>query len=287
MKINKITPQGYCNGVKNAYNTVINILKDPNTKRPVTLLGDLIHNEFVMNELKTLGAVIINNNFSRLEMLDLVNEGTVVFSAHGVSKDVYEKAKNKNLIIVDTTCPYVSLIHNKIDEYTKDGYDIIYIGTNNHPECEGVLESNKHINLVTNIDDINKLSINNDKIYVTNQTTLSLFDLNDMYEIIKNKYPNAIIDNKICNATTLRQEAVINQEPVDLCIVVGDKKSSNTNKLAYSAKKAGINTILIESANELINYNFTDINSVSVTSGASVPSYLVDDVIEYLSNKSK
>ena len=100
MKINKITPQGYCNGVRNAYNTVINILNDPKTKKPVTLLGDLIHNEFVMNELKSLGAIIINDkNLSRLEMLDKVNEGTVVFSAHGVSKDVYIKAQKKNLNI--------------------------------------------------------------------------------------------------------------------------------------------------------------------------------------------
>ena len=286
MKINKITPQGYCNGVRNAYNTVINILNDPKTKKPVTLLGDLIHNEFVMNELKSLGAIIINDkNLSRLEMLDKVNEGTVVFSAHGVSKDVYIKAQKKNLNIIDTTCPYVSVIHNKIEEFTNKDYEIIYLGTKNHPECEGILGSNKHINLVTNLEDINMLDINNDRIYVTNQTTLSLFDLKEMYDAILKKYPNALIDNKICNATTLRQQAVINQEPVDLCIVVGDKKSSNTNKLAYSAQISGINTILIESVNELINYDFSNINSVSVTSGASVPSYLVDDVIQYLSKK--
>ncbi|MBO5711553.1 MAG: hypothetical protein J6R47_01825, partial [Acholeplasmatales bacterium] len=215
MKINKITPQGYCNGVRNAYNTVINILNDPKTKKPVTLLGDLIHNEFVMNELKSLGAIIINDkNLSRLEMLDKVNEGTVVFSAHGVSKDVYIKAQKKNLNIIDTTCPYVSVIHNKIEEFTNKDYEIIYLGTKNHPECEGILGSNKHINLVTNLEDINMLNINNDRIYVTNQTTLSLFDLKEMYDAILKKYPNALIDNKICNATTLRQQAVINQEPV-------------------------------------------------------------------------
>lgn len=286
MKINKITPQGYCNGVKNAYNIVLSIIDNQNIKRPITLLGNLIHNEFVMNELRQKGVAIKNdNNKTRLEMLDDINEGTVVFSAHGVSKKVYSKAKEKGLEIVDTTCPYVSIIHNKIDEYIDKGYEIIYIGTRNHPECEGILENNSKINLVTNTAEANDLSLNSSLIYVTNQTTLSIFDLKEIYYVIQSKYPNAIIDNKVCNATTLRQEAVLKQEPVDLCIVVGDKNSSNTNKLAYSSSKAGINTILIESVEEIKSYNFNDIKSVSVTSGASVPSYLVDEVIEFLEKK--
>ncbi len=286
MKINKITPQGYCNGVKNAYNIVLSIIDNQNIKRPITLLGNLIHNEFVMNELRQKGVAIKNdNNKTRLEMLDDINEGTVVFSAHGVSKKVYSKAKEKGLEIVDTTCPYVSIIHNKIDEYIDKGYEIIYIGTRNHPECEGILENNSKINLVTNTAEANDLSLNSSLIYVTNQTTLSIFDLKEIYDVIQSKYPNAIIDNKVCNATTLRQEAVLKQEPVDLCIVVGDKNSSNTNKLAYSSSKARINTILIESVEEIKSYNFNDIKSVSVTSGASVPSYLVDEVIEFLEKK--
>lgn len=286
MKINKITPQGYCNGVKNAYNIVLSIIDNQNIKRPITLLGNLIHNEFVMNELRQKGVAIKNdNNKTRLEMLDDINEGTVVFSAHGVSKKVYSKAKEKGLEIVDTTCPYVSIIHNKIDEYIDKGYEIIYIGTRNHPECEGILENNSKINLVTNTAEANDLILNSSLIYVTNQTTLSIFDLKEIYDVIQSKYPNAIIDNKVCNATTLRQEAVLKQEPVDLCIVVGDKNSSNTNKLAYSSSKARINTILIESVEEIKSYNFNDIKSVSVTSGASVPSYLVDEVIEFLEKK--
>ena len=286
MKIAKICPQGYCNGVKNAYNTVIDALTNPSTKKPITLLGNLIHNEFVMNELKNKGAIIINDNsLTRLEMLDHIDNGSVIFSAHGVTKNVYNKAKAKGLDIIDTTCPYVSIIHKKIEEYSTNGYEIIYIGTKKHPECEGVLGLSNHIYLVTNRDDISKLNINSDKIYVTNQTTLSLFDINDMYNFIKEKYPKAIIDNKICNATTLRQEAVINQDPVDLCIVVGDKNSSNTNKLAQTSSLAGINTILIESVKDLYNYSFDNINSVSITSGASVPSYLVDEIIEYLNSK--
>lgn len=286
MKINKITPQGYCNGVKNAYNIVLSIIDNQNIKRPITLLGNLIHNEFVMNELRQKGVAIKNDkNKTRLEMLDDINEGTVVFSAHGVSKKVYSKAKEKGLEIVDTTCPYVSIIHNKIDEYIDKGYEVIYIGTRNHPECEGILENNSKINIVTNTAEANDLSLNSSLIYVTNQTTLSIFDLKEIYDVIQSKCPNAIIDNKVCSATTLRQEAVLKQEPVDLCIVVGDKNSSNTNKLAYSSSKAGINTILIESVEEIKSYNFNDIKSVSVTSGASVPSYLVDEVIEFLKKK--
>ena len=283
MIINKLNPQGYCNGVKRAINICLEALENPNTKKPIYLLGSVIHNKYVNEEFIKKGAIILEDkNKTRYELLDQINEGTVIISAHGVSPKVIAKAKAKNLNIIDTTCPYVSIIHNNIIKYLNEGYTCLYIGTKKHPECEGILEIDSNIININNITDINNLNINNDKIYITNQTTLSIFDTSDIYNELKNKYPNAILDNKICDSTTKRQLAVINQDKVDLCIVVGDKASSNTKKLAQIANNSNINTILVENINDIKDYDFKNINTISITSGASTPSILVDEIIKYI-----
>jgi len=283
MIINKLNPQGYCNGVKRAINICLEALENPNTKKPIYLLGSVIHNKYVNEEFIKKGAIILEDkNKTRYELLDQINEGTVIISAHGVSPKVIAKAKTKNLNIIDTTCPNVSIIHNNIIKYLNEGYTCLYIGTKKHPECEGVLEIDSNIININNITDINNLNINNDKIYITNQTTLSIFDTSDIYNALKNKYPNAILDNRICDSTTKRQLAVINQDKVDLCIVVGDKASSNTKKLAQIANNSNINTILVENINDIKDYDFKNINTISITSGASTPSILVDEIIKYI-----
>ena len=283
MIINKLNPQGYCNGVKRAINICLEALENPNTKKPIYLLGSVIHNKYVNEEFIKKGAIILEDkNKTRYELLDQINEGTIIISAHGVSPKVIAKAKDKNLNIIDTTCPNVSLIHNNIIKYLNEGYTWLYIGTKKHPECEGILEINSNIININNITDINNLNINNDKIYITNQTTLSIFDTSEIYNELKNKYPNAILDNKICDSTTKRQLAVINQDKVDLCIVVGDKASSNTKKLAQIANNSNINTILVENINDIKDYDFKNINTISITSGASTPSILVDEIIKYI-----
>ncbi len=283
MIINKLNPQGYCNGVKRAINICLEALENPNTKKPIYLLGSVIHNKYVNEEFIKKGAIILEDkNKTRYELLDQINEGTIIISAHGVSPKVIAKAKDKNLNIIDTTCPNVSIIHNNIIKYLNEGYTCLYIGTKKHPECEGILEINSNIININNITDINNLNINNDKIYITNQTTLSIFDTSEIYNELKNKYPNAILDNKICDSTTKRQLAVINQDKVDLCIVVGDKASSNTKKLAQIANNSNINTILVENINDIKDYDFKNINTISITSGASTPSILVDEIIKYI-----
>ena len=286
MKINKIEPQGYCKGVINAINIANELLNDNNTIKPIYFLGSIIHNKHVINDFEKKGIITIDDKSkSRLELLDLIDKGTVIFSAHGVSDKVYEKAKQKGLNIIDATCPMVHIIHKKIKEYLNNGYECIYIGTKNHPECEGVLGISDKIHFITNIDDINNLNINSNKIYVTNQTTLSIFDIKEIFGKLKNKYKNIYIDDKICNATTIRQEAMANQEKVDLCIVVGDLKSSNTKKLKeVSEKYANIKTILCEDLNSLDKSLLNNINSISISSGASTPPYLVDEIINYIKN---
>ena len=285
MIINKIEPQGFCNGVKYALKLVDNALHDPNTIKPIYLLGNLIHNSKVMDELKAKGIIIIDSKKTRLEMLDDMQNGTVIFSAHGVSPSVYEKANEKGLNIIDATCPNVLIIHNRIKSYIDKGYSIIYIGSKNHPECEGVLDINENIILVSSIDDIDKINLSNSKIYITNQTTLSKYELLEIYDKLKELYPESIIDNKICNATTLRQDAVMKIKNTDLCIVVGDKSSSNTNKLVSVAKITGTNAILIEDYNDIKEFDFSKINTLAITSGASTPSYVVDEVINFIKSK--
>ena len=281
MIINRIEPQGYCQGVTNALRIINEALESNNN---IYSLGSIIHNDHVINDLKKKGVTTIEEKGkSRLELLDKINEGTVVFSAHGVSPLVYEKAKSKNLNIIDATCPMVHLVHKKMNEHLKEGFDCIYIGAKGHPECEGVLGISDKIHFISNIDDIKLLNINNDKIYVTNQTTLSIYDILDLFKELKNKYPNIKIDDKICNATTIRQKALANQPKCDLCIIVGDKKSSNSLKLfKVSTEIAKVNTIFVDNVNSLNKDMFNGINIVNISSGASTPSILVDEIIEYL-----
>ena len=286
MIINKIEPQGFCGGVKNAIDIAKKAIKNENNIKPIYLLGSLIHNEHVMKSLEDLGLILIDDkNKTRLELLDEIKSGSVIFSAHGVSDKVYLKAKEKNLNIIDATCPFVKIVHNNIKKYLNLGYDIIYIGTKGHPECEGVLGISDKIKLITNKIDALNYQNNNDNIYLSTQTTLSIYEIDEIINILKNKLKNIIIDNKICNATTVRQEAIYNAKKTDLFIIVGDQKSSNTKKL-YNIAKEKFNAIMINDKNDLDIYLLKNINEISITSGASTPSYLVDEIIKYINKIS-
>lgn len=283
IKVNKIEPQGYCNGVKRALNIVNDAIEDPKTKKPIYLLGQIIHNKYVVDMLIDAGVKVIDDkNKTRLELLDLINDGSVVLSAHGVSPDVYTKAINKGLNIIDTTCGNVLIVHKKIKQFLDLNYTCLYIGTPNHPECEGVLGISNKIKLISNINDLDNLRITGN-IYVTNQTTLSKFDIADIYKKINALYPKAILDDKICNATTIRQNAMANQKKADLCIVVGDKKSSNTKKLVkVSQDIAKIPTVLCENLDDLDKSLLNNIKTVNISSGASTPDLLVNEIINYI-----
>ena len=286
MIINKIEPQGFCGGVKNAIDIAKKAIKNENNIKPIYLLGSLIHNEHVMRSLEDLGLILIDDkNKTRLELLDEIKSGSVIFSAHGVSDKVYLKAKEKNLNIIDATCPFVKIVHNNIKKYLNLGYDIIYIGTKGHPECEGVLGISDKIKLITNKIDALNYQNNNDNIYLSTQTTLSIYEIDEIINILKNKFKNIIIDNKICNATTVRQEAIYNAKKTDLFIIVGDQKSSNTKKL-YNIAKEKFNAIMINDKNDLDINLLKNINEISITSGASTPSYLVDEIIEFINKIS-
>ncbi|MDE5867807.1 MAG: 4-hydroxy-3-methylbut-2-enyl diphosphate reductase, partial [Anaeroplasmataceae bacterium] len=277
MKINKISPQGYCGGVSNALHQIESVLNDSSTPKPIYMLGSVIHNAYVISKLQEKGLILIEDKTKkRIELLDEIESGTVIFSAHGVSKAVYQKAQLKNLHIIDTTCPKVAIIAKQMEHHLNSGYTCAYIGMKHHPECEGILGISDSIILIETTKDIKKLPLNK-SLYITNQTTLSILDTKEIYDEIKLKFPRAILDNKICNATSVRQEAISNQEKVDLCIIVGDIHSSNAKKLVLAGKNAKINTILVESVKDLQSIDLTNIESVSISSGASTPNELVDE----------
>lgn len=282
MKIIKLTPQGYCGGVKKALKTAYALCEDKSIPRPIYMLGSIIHNAFVVAELQKKGIVLLESfTKTKLELLDEISGGTIIFSAHGVAPEVYAKALNKGLNIVDTTCSYVKIIHQKIKEQLREHVTCCYIGTKGHPECDAVLKIDPSILLISNLSDIEKIQ-SSSSIYVTNQTTLSMLDTKNLYQAIKDRFPNALLDNQICTATTIRQKAVYEQEPTDLCLIVGDRHSSNSLKLVQIGQSKNIPTQLVENVEDVKKIDFSSIQTVSISSGASTPDQLVDNIIDYL-----
>lgn len=283
MEIYKINPQGFCGGVRNAISLSLSLTSNKNTY----CLGSLIHNKIMTDRLSEKGIITVDKKgLSRLELLDFIpNNSTVILSAHGVSFKVLLKAKSKNLNIIDATCPFVKKTHDEIVKYLNLGYDVYYIGVKGHAECEGALGIDNNIKLITSIDDVMTYDFKN-KSFIINQTTTSFYDIKDIHNKILEINPNVLISNSICNATTKRQEAVLNAPSCDLFIVVGDTKSSNTTKLYMLASKK-FKSIMINDVSDIKNYNFNGIDKINITSGASTPPDVVDDVINFLKKYQK
>jgi 4-hydroxy-3-methylbut-2-enyl diphosphate reductase len=211
----------------------------------------------------------------------------VIISAHGVSNKVKEKAYLMNLNVIDTTCPDVKKVHDSVLKYLNDDYEVLYIGKENHPEALGVLEESNKIHLIDNLSKLDSLD-KNKKYYITNQTTLAHSYIEIYHAKIKKEFKKYIIENNVCLATTKRETALYNIN-TDLIVVVGDKNSSNTQKLVETAKKmAQANAVIaIERANDLLNYNLAEFKEAYVTSGASTPNVIVEQVIKFLESDGK
>ncbi|MEC9485808.1 MAG: 4-hydroxy-3-methylbut-2-enyl diphosphate reductase [Candidatus Izemoplasma sp.] len=283
MEIQKLVPRGYCHGVVNAIK-MIKQLDFSAKKQPIYLLGMLIHNKKVNDFFADQGITILHNPYrTRLELLDNIQEGTVIFTAHGVSDEVKDKAKDKNLDIVDTTCSDVTKSFDIIKTFINDGYHILYIGKKDHPESEAALAISDKITLIESEDDLKDLP-DYEKVALTNQTTMSFYDVYRIHQEALKHYENLYLIDEICDATRARQDAVIHQDDDnDLCIVVGDHLSNNTKKLAeVSIKEAGIPAIVIESIADLTLEDLKDVKKVSITSGASTPTKITNEVINFL-----
>ncbi len=279
MQVIKVTPRGYCKGVVKAINMAKNTRKMyPNEK--ITILGHLVHNKYVTEALKQLNIETLDQKGSREELLDLIQEGIVIFTAHGVSPSVMTKAKEKGLIIVDATCSDVAKIHELIFESLANKMEIGYIGKKNHPESEAVLAISSHVHLIESINDIPQADDRN--WLFTNQTTLSFYDTQLLFDEIKKRFPNAQIHNDICQATYLRQQAVLDLKNADALIVVGDPHSHNTQRLAELGRRNTPQVFAVESAKDLKQIDLQGIQVCAVTSGASTPTCITQQVIEAL-----
>ncbi|HLQ28993.1 MAG TPA: 4-hydroxy-3-methylbut-2-enyl diphosphate reductase [Ktedonobacteraceae bacterium] len=287
MEVIKISPRGYCYGVVDALQIVRQTAKDPTVPRPIYIIGQIVHNRHAIEELTNLGVITLDGA-DRASILENVAEGTVIFTAHGVSPLVKQRARERGLHCIDATCPDVTVTHDLVRDLAAKGYYILYIGKKGHPEPEGVLgEVPGHISLVEDESDVDALTLTpaqQVKLAISTQTTLSQWDTRRVIEYIKVRYPQAEVHIDICAATQTRQEAVVAQaKGADLTIVVGDPRSNNTNRLVQvSEELAGVPAVRIENLSQLKPEWLQGKQRVAVTAGASTPSQLTREVIRYL-----
>lgn len=284
MEVIKISPRGYCYGVVDAMVLAQQAARDLDLPRPIYILGMLVHNSHVTEAFEKEGIISLEGE-NRLELIEQVNEGTVIFTAHGISPEVRRRAQEKGLTVIDATCPDVTKTHDIIREKVAEGYEIIYIGKKGHPEPEGAVGvAPDKVYLVESLADVEALNLTNDKLVVTNQTTMSQWDTQHLMDMVKGKYPHVEIHNEICLATQLRQEAVAKQaKEADITIVVGDPKSNNSNRLAQVSEEiAGVTAYRIADVTELRPEWFKGKKNVAVTSGASTPTPITKEVIDFL-----
>tara|TARA_Y100000590_G_scaffold65915_1_gene71246 strand:- start:2008 stop:2946 length:939 start_codon:yes stop_codon:yes gene_type:complete len=277
LKILLASPRGFCAGVDRA----IEIVKKALVKfgSPVYVRHEIVHNTQVVENLKKLGAVFV-------EELDEIKDRSrpVIFSAHGVPKSVPKEALNRKMFFIDATCPLVTKVHKEAERHNKNGYKIILIGHKGHPEVIGTMGQipEENIVLVETIDDAKNVKINEPVAYVT-QTTLSVDDTKEIIKILEKKFPKikAPIKEDICYATTNRQNAV--KQIASLCdmfFVIGSDNSSNSKRLVEVAKKAGCGkSYLINFKNELPIKEIIECKKIGLTSGASAPEELVQSFI--------
>ena len=289
MEVIKINPRGYCYGVVDAMVIARNAALDKTLPRPIYILGMIVHNKHVTDAFEQEGIITLDGD-NRKEIIEQVEKGTVIFTAHGVSPEIREIARRKGLVSIDATCPDVTVTHDLIREKSAEGYEIIYIGKKGHPEPEGAIGvAPDHVHLVQSIKDIDNLQLDNKKILVTNQTTMSQWDVAFLMEQIEEKFPDVEVHKEICLATQVRQEAVAQQAgDADLLIVVGDPMSNNSNRLTQvSVEIASTPSYRIGDISELKIEWLMDIDKVAVTAGASTPTPIVKEVVAFLEKFDK
>jgi len=270
-------PRGFCAGVDRA----IEIVERALTKfgRPIYVRHEIVHNTYVVNDLKAKGAIFIE------ELSDVPAGATLVFSAHGVSKAIQDEAKQRGFHIFDATCPLVTKVHVEVAKLHREGFEFIMIGHKGHPEVEGTMgQLDSGIHLVEDVADVAHVSpAQTTKLAVVTQTTLSVDDAAEILNAVKARFPQVREPKQqdICYATQNRQDAVKLLSPqVDIVIVVGSPTSSNSNRLREVAIKLGTVSYMVDSAEELKAEWFEGKRRVGLTAGASAPEILVRQVIE-------
>ena len=273
-------PRGFCAGVDRAISIVERALEEYGA--PIYVRHEVVHNKFVVDDLRNKGAIFIE------ELSDVREGSTLIYSAHGVSLAVQEEAVRRGFRIFDATCPLVTKVHKQVQRLNEDGYQIIMIGHKGHPEVEGTMGQVREggMLLVEVVEDVAKLVVDDvEKLAHVSQTTLSVDETFDIIEALKARFPHIKSPNKedICYATTNRQEAVKKlAADCDIVIVVGSPNSSNSNRLREVAALRGVDAYMVDNASFLQEAWFAGKNHVGVTAGASAPELLVQEVINQI-----
>ena len=277
-------PRGFCAGVDRAIQIVEMALEK--WGKPVYVRHEIVHNKYVVDELKSKGAIFIK------EVNEAPVDRPIIFSAHGVPKSVPLEAKRREMIYVDATCPLVSKVHIEADRHFENGLQIVMIGHAGHPETIGTMGQlpDGGVLLVENTEDVKNLTVRDPiKLAYVTQTTLSIDDTAEVVEALKVRFPTIVGPHKedICYATSNRQAAVKEIAPdVDALLVIGAPNSSNSQRLVEVAKKAGCkNSQLVQRATEINWDKLMDIKSIGITAGASAPEILINEVIDALKER--
>ncbi|MEY2994321.1 MAG: 4-hydroxy-3-methylbut-2-enyl diphosphate reductase [Pseudomonadota bacterium] len=272
-------PRGFCAGVDRAIDIVEAALAKFGA--PIYVRHEIVHNTFVVNDLKAKGAIFIE------ELADVPAGATLVFSAHGVSKAVKQEAAERGFHVFDATCPLVSKVHIEVAKLSKEGFEFLMIGHKGHPEVEGTMgQLHDGIHLVEDVDDVWRVQPRQtERLAVVTQTTLSVDDTADIFAAIKQRFPHVREPKQqdICYATQNRQDAVKLMAPmVDVAIVVGSPTSSNSNRLRELAERLGKPAYMIDTAADLKPEWLAEAKTIGLTAGASAPDALVQEVIAQL-----
>ena len=289
MEVVKITPRGYCHGVVDAIKIARRLGAEAGSEavpQPVHMLGYLVHNEHVTDELKDHGVELVDED-DRFAGLQRIDDGTVIFTAHGVSPQVKARAEAMGLTAVDATCSDVVRTHDLVKDLAARDFHIFYIGQPKHPEPEGVVgEAPERVHLVEplDFDALDHVDFPTDKVAVTCQTTLSQWDTLSTIEEIQRRWPHVEVYNEICKATQERQEAAVKAAAeVDMVIVVGSTRSSNSKRLVQVVEELGHKPAhLVDGPDDIDPAWFAGLDRVGVTSGASTPTWMTRKVIEHL-----
>ena len=275
-------PRGFCAGVDRAIDIVERALQRHGA--PIYVRHEIVHNKYVVDDLRAKGAVFIE------DLADVPPGATLVFSAHGVSKAVRREAQQRGFQVFDATCPLVKKVHIEVLKRRNEGYEVVMIGHEGHPEVEGTLgQSDTGMYLVESVEDVANLNIaHSEKLTYVSQTTLSVDDTQKVIDALKARFPHIVgpKQDDICYATQNRQDAVKFMAPlVEVVIVVGSRTSSNTNRLRELADLLGCETHQVDSADELKPEWVAGKKRIGVTSGASAPEILVQDVVAKLKSQ--
>ena len=284
MQVELAKSAGFCFGVQRAVDTVYKQIEE-NAAEKIYTYGPIIHNEEVVADLEQKGVAVVHSVDELVEN----PKGTVIIRSHGVEKKIYDEIRALGFEIVDATCPFVLKIHRLVDQYSRDGYHVVIIGNDTHPEVEGIKGWSvpEQTTVIGNREDAEKFSLSSEKkVCIVSQTTFNYNKFQELVEIVNEKGYDIIVLNTICNATEERQtEAERIAKEVDAMIVIGGRASSNTQKLFEICKKECENTYYIQTIKDLDLTRLKSTDNVGITAGASTPNNIIEEVQKNVRNE--